>query len=406
MLNVSDHSRDSAGMTYVYPVVSRRAGGVSVGINLNVNNACNWACLYCQVENLTRGGPPPIDLQQLTTELDSLLATIQAGNGSGAGSGAAAGAALVDIAFSGNGESTAAAEFPAAVQAVCALMQRRALQVPLRLITNGSFLHRPGVQAGIRQIAAQGGEVWFKLDRATVTGVERVNQVPFSLERTRNALLRCAGLAETWIQTCWFALDGAEADESDGSFAKYHPTIAIITNCEADHLDHYGDEAHYRAAFVAHAGRATGHVIISIDDPDGLAVLEALPADVKSHTVAYGTTARESLPDLGGAAYVWIASESETAGSGVEQLTLHLPAAVTAGEPVSQSVALKVPGVHNARNAAAAISAREPASSSFSSAGSSSTTCASPTSTSLPRCITPMSSHMWRITARLWLMSR
>ena len=119
----------------------------------------------------------------------------------------------------------------------------------------------------------------------------------------------------------------AEADESDGSFAKYHPTIAIITNCEADHLDHYGDEAHYRAAFVAHAGRATGHVIISIDDPDGLAVLEALPADVKSHTVAYGTTARESLPDLGGAAYVWIASESETAGSGVEQLTLHLPAA-------------------------------------------------------------------------------
>mgnify|MGYP000479504707 CR=1 FL=1 len=98
-------------------------------------------------------------------------------------------------------------------------------------------------------------------------------------------------------------------------------------------------------------------MIISIDDPDGLAVLEALPADVKSHTVAYGTTARESLPDLGGAAYVWIASESETAGSGVEQLTLHLPAAVTAGEPVSQSVALKVPGVHNARNAAAAISA-------------------------------------------------
>lgn len=149
----------------------------------------------------------------------------------------------------------------------------------------------------------------------------------------------------------------AEADESDGSFDKYRPQIAIITNCEADHLDHYGDEAHYRAAFVAHAGRATGHVIISIDDPDGLAVLEAMPADVKSHTVAYGTTARESLPDLGGAAYVWIASESETAGSGVEQLTLHLPAAVTAGEPVSQSVALKVPGVHNARNAAAAISA-------------------------------------------------
>lgn len=40
-LSVHDQSRDSAGLRYVYPVVSRRAGGVSVGINLNVNNACN-----------------------------------------------------------------------------------------------------------------------------------------------------------------------------------------------------------------------------------------------------------------------------------------------------------------------------------------------------------------------------
>ncbi|MBS0311602.1 MAG: radical SAM protein, partial [Proteobacteria bacterium] len=54
-LTSTNHDRDSAGMTYVYPVVSRRAGGVSVGINLNPNNACNWACVYCQVPNLTRG---------------------------------------------------------------------------------------------------------------------------------------------------------------------------------------------------------------------------------------------------------------------------------------------------------------------------------------------------------------
>ena len=96
MLRIDDHNRAEAGFTYVYPVLSRRAGGVSVGVNLNPNSACNWACLYCQVDNLQRGGPPPIDLQQLIAELDSLLATIQAGNGSGAGSGAAAGAALDD----------------------------------------------------------------------------------------------------------------------------------------------------------------------------------------------------------------------------------------------------------------------------------------------------------------------
>ena len=49
------HDRDVAGLTYVYPVVSRRAGGVSVGINLSPNNACNWRCVYCQVPNLQRG---------------------------------------------------------------------------------------------------------------------------------------------------------------------------------------------------------------------------------------------------------------------------------------------------------------------------------------------------------------
>ncbi|MDP1679430.1 MAG: radical SAM protein, partial [Candidatus Nitrotoga sp.] len=68
-LDVTDHSRDSAGLRYVYPVVSRRAGGVSVGINLNTNNACNWRCIYCQVPELKRGAAPRVDLVLLEQEL-------------------------------------------------------------------------------------------------------------------------------------------------------------------------------------------------------------------------------------------------------------------------------------------------------------------------------------------------
>lgn len=210
MLQIDDHNRFSAGFTYVYPVLSRRAGGVSLGINLNPNNACNWACLYCQVENLQRGGPPPIDLAQLTAELESLLDALRAGAFTVA---PGARAALVDIAFSGNGESTAAAEFPAAVQAVCAVMQQRSLQVPLRLITNGSFLHRPGVQEGIRLIAAQGGEVWFKFDRGSSDEIAVVNSIAWPLARALAHLARCAELAPTWVQTCWFRLDGVLPSE-------------------------------------------------------------------------------------------------------------------------------------------------------------------------------------------------
>ena len=79
-LTVRDHDRDAAQMTYVYPVVSRRAGGVSVGINLNPNNACNWRCIYCQVPDLQRGAAPEIDLKLLDAELMALLTDILHGD--------------------------------------------------------------------------------------------------------------------------------------------------------------------------------------------------------------------------------------------------------------------------------------------------------------------------------------
>ena len=68
-LTIRDHSRDVAGLTYVYPVLSRRAGGISVGINFNVNNACNWRCVYCQVPDLALGSAPEVDLLKLRDEL-------------------------------------------------------------------------------------------------------------------------------------------------------------------------------------------------------------------------------------------------------------------------------------------------------------------------------------------------
>ena len=213
MLTIEDHRRDSAGLRYVYPVISRRAGGVSVGINLNVNNACNWACVYCQVENLTRGGPPPIDLDLLERELDSFLDDALHGDFMSREVPAEA-RRLMDIAFSGNGEPTSAAEFPEAVQAVRRVLQRHGLagKLPVRLITNGSLLHRPGVRDGIRVLGELGGEVWFKVDRAMPAEVETINGVPMDAGKIRDNLSRCAALATTWVQTCWFALDGIAPD--------------------------------------------------------------------------------------------------------------------------------------------------------------------------------------------------
>lgn len=209
MLSITDHRRDSAGLRYIYPVVSRRAGGVSVGINLNVNNACNWACLYCQVENLSRGGPPPIDLDLLRQELAGFLDDCLHGDFMQRQVPEEM-RRLVDIAFSGNGEPTSAAEFPEAVSVVGEVLDACGLrgQLPVRLITNGSLLYRPQIQAAIAHLGDIGGEVWFKVDRGDPAGMAEVNGTAIDPVRVGKNLATCVGLAPTWVQTCWFALDG------------------------------------------------------------------------------------------------------------------------------------------------------------------------------------------------------
>ena len=211
MLRIDNHSRDSAGLRYVYPVISRRAGGVSVGINLNPNNACNWACIYCQVEGLQRGGPPPIELSRLESELSSFLSAAVDGDFLEKNAPSEA-RRLVDVAFSGNGEPTSAAEFPAAVDLVGSVLRVRGLELPVRLITNGSLLHRASVQNALQNLATLGGEVWFKLDRADSAAIQRINGIAGTPEKAQRNLQTCASLVPTWVQTCWFALDGAAPD--------------------------------------------------------------------------------------------------------------------------------------------------------------------------------------------------
>jgi len=209
-LTVTDHDRDAAQRTYVYPVVSRRAGGVSVGINLNPNNACNWRCIYCQVPNLKRGAAPAIDLKQLEAELTALLTDILHGDFLQTRVPEEA-RRLNDIAFSGNGEPTSAKEFSEVVQLIGRVMKRFDLlgKIKLVLITNGSLIARESVQAGLKRMAKLNGEVWYKLDSATREGMTSINNTRQSLKKTAEHLTLAASLCPTWIQTCMFNLDGA-----------------------------------------------------------------------------------------------------------------------------------------------------------------------------------------------------
>ncbi len=229
MLTTENHDRDLRGYKYVYPVVSRRAGGLSVGINLNTNNACNWRCIYCQVPNLVRGAPLPVSLPDLNFELTSFLQKVLVGNYLSEEIPEEM-RRLNDIAFSGNGEPTSSPNFSDVVELVAQARSDLSVDASVKtvLITNGSLIHQKDVQLGIRRIKTITGEVWFKVDSVTKEGVARINDSPFSLSKTSSNLETVASLCDTWIQTCVFDFDGLPPSEHEqNSYLKFLRDVAL-----------------------------------------------------------------------------------------------------------------------------------------------------------------------------------
>lgn len=119
-----------------------------------------------------------------------------------------------------------------------------------------------------------------------------------------------------------------EADESDGSFLRYSPTVGIVTNVEPDHLDHYGDVEALHRAFVAFA-RNCEVLVICVDDVGARLILEqVLNGDEPAPRVV-------------------------TYGSGTEANVQVLAQSVVRGDR-SFALTVPVPGIHNQLNAAAA----------------------------------------------------
>ena len=209
-LTTVDHSRDAVGLKYVYPVLSRRAGGLSIGINFNTNNACNWRCIYCQVPDLVSGAAPDLDVRLLEIELTDFLDNVlhgdffdryDVGNGQ---------RLIKDIAISGNGEPTSLKQFDTAVSVIGKIATQAGIMDAINfvLITNGSLIHHSRVKLGLKQLQRYNGQVWYKLDRATPEGRKEINHAAISQKNTIENLVTSAKLCPTWLQTCLFKMDG------------------------------------------------------------------------------------------------------------------------------------------------------------------------------------------------------
>lgn len=214
VLDFKDHRRSLDANRYVYAVVSRRARGLSIGVNLNPDKVCNFDCPYCQVDRRVPGGDPRIDLGRLRAELDHLLGIVVGGqlwDTPPFDSAAPELRRVVDLAFAGDGEPTSPPEFPAAAEAVRAARDAVGLRAPVRLLTNATLLHRARVRAGLRFV----DEPWCKLDAGTEAWFRRVDGTSFPFGRILRNLRELAAERPIVIQSMFCALGADEPDDAE-----------------------------------------------------------------------------------------------------------------------------------------------------------------------------------------------
>ena len=178
--------RDFLGNRFVYVVISSRARGLSIGLNMNPDRLCNFNCVYCEVNREVPPDGHALDVCAMAAELEKTLGLMHSGeirHLAGYGALSADLLRLRHVAFSGDGEPTLSSKFAEAVQEVVHVRARRVLPFfKLVLITNGTGLDVDAVQEGLRYFTHE-DEIWIKLDAGTQDCMDRINRSQIPLDK-------------------------------------------------------------------------------------------------------------------------------------------------------------------------------------------------------------------------------
>lgn len=213
------HSRHFADNRFVYPVISRRSGGVSVGINLNPDKVCNFDCIYCQVNRVSQSETRFVEQDQLLAELDAMLALVTSGELFLDEKFAATPEhlrRLNDIAFSGDGEPTTFRNFDRIVAACAEVKRRHGLDaVKMVLITNASRFHRPAVARGLKILVDNQGEIWAKLEAGTDEYYRLVERTAIPFRLILDNITAAARIRPLVIQALFMRIAGEPPPEAE-----------------------------------------------------------------------------------------------------------------------------------------------------------------------------------------------
>lgn len=214
-----DHRRSYQDFFYVYPVISRRSRGVSIGINLNPDKICNFDCVYCEVDRQPLPRTREVNLTVLEQELISMLEIYQSGElfqKEPFSSAPESWQRLNDIAFSGDGEPTTYPYFDQAVEIAWKIREQFQLQnVKLVLITDAACLDRPAVKRGIERMSQGPHEIWAKLDAGTAAYYKIVNRTAIALDRIIKNIAITSAKIPLWIQTLFLQIHGKPPSEEE-----------------------------------------------------------------------------------------------------------------------------------------------------------------------------------------------
>jgi wyosine [tRNA(Phe)-imidazoG37] synthetase (radical SAM superfamily) len=227
-----DHRRAWDDFFYVYPVISRRSQGVSIGVNLNPDKACNFDCVYCEVDRKMPYRVKLVDLPVLGAELEAMLEIRETGQlfeREPFASAPTAWRRLNDIAFSGDGEPTTCPVFEQAVDLTFQLRDKHEPGAKLVLISDSTCFHRPGVQAGLRRMMEGPYEVWAKLDAGTEPYYRLVNRSRVSFERVLKNIADTAAWCPLFIQSLFLRINGQppSAEEIEAYAQRVNDIVAL-----------------------------------------------------------------------------------------------------------------------------------------------------------------------------------
>jgi len=259
-------ARFFVGNRFVYLVISQRARGLSIGVNMNPNRVCNFKCVYCEVDRSKLALDWLVDIRTMVAELKTMLVLAKKGEVrhlAGFSHFPPELLELKEVALSGDGEPSLSPQFRQIVKAVVKLRSRAGVPFfKIVLITNTAGLPLPEVQEGLDFLGSQ-DEIWVKLEAGTQEYMDKINVPDLKLSTVMSNILTVATKRQVVIQSLFPLFCGEEPSEEE--IAQYvqrlqelkvaGAQITLVQIYSAHRPPHLPDCGHLRLARLSRIAR-------------------------------------------------------------------------------------------------------------------------------------------------------